>query len=55
MTWADVYFAGIIDYLNYLAKVDLTANFPNVKQVIDNVNANENIKNWVEKRPVTEV
>jgi len=55
MTWADVYLAGILDYLNYMTKTDLIANYPNLKQVVDKVLANENIKAWVEKRPVTDV
>jgi prostaglandin-H2 D-isomerase / glutathione transferase len=54
-TWADVYFAGILDYLNYLTKVDLLADYPNLKEVVDKVLANENIKAYIAKRPVTEV
>lgn len=54
-TWADIYFAGIIDYLNYLTKIDLLENFPGLRQVVENVLNNENIKNYIAKRPVTEV
>ena len=31
-TWADVYFAGILDYLNYLTKTNLLENFPNLQE-----------------------
>ncbi|XP_055705974.1 glutathione S-transferase [Phlebotomus papatasi] len=55
LTWADLYFAGILDYLNYMTKTDLTEKYPNLKAVVDNVLGIESIKAWVEKRPVTEV
>ncbi|XP_058456414.1 glutathione S-transferase [Malaya genurostris] len=54
-TWADVYFAGILDYLNYLTKTNLLENFPNLQEVVNNVLANENIQAYIAKRPVTEV
>lgn len=55
MTWADIYFAGIIDYLNYLTKIDLLENFPGLRQVCENVLSNDNIKAYIAQRPVTEV
>lgn len=55
LTWADVYFAGLIDYLNYMAKCDLTEKHPNLKGVLDTVNGIEQIKAWIEKRPGTDV
>ncbi|XP_021711349.1 glutathione S-transferase isoform X2 [Aedes aegypti] len=54
-TWADVYFAGILDYLNYLTKTDLLTNFPQLQEVVTKVLENENVKAYIEKRPVTEV
>ncbi|CRL03511.1 CLUMA_CG016454, isoform A [Clunio marinus] len=53
LTWVDVYFAGVIDYLNFMAKKDLLTNCPNLQKVVDNVLALEKIKKWVEKRPKT--
>lgn len=41
--------------MNYLTKIDLLENFPSLRQVVDNVLSNENIKNYIAKRPVTEV
>lgn len=38
-----------------MTKVDLTANHPNIKAVVDNVYALDTIKAWIAKRPVTEV
>lgn len=50
-----MYFVGILDYLNYMTKQDLTAKYPNLKKVVDNVLALESIKKWVAKRPVTDL
>lgn len=50
-TWADVYFAGITDYMNHISKQDLYAKHANLKKVIDNVLEIEGIKKWVAKRP----
>lgn len=55
LTWADVYFTGILDYLNYMAKVDLLEKHPNLKRLVDGVLALEPIKAWIEKRPQTDV
>lgn len=55
LTWVDIYFAGILDYLNYMAKCDLIEKHPNLKAVVDNVLALEPIKAWIEKRPQTDV
>jgi len=55
LTWADVYFAGVLDYLNYMAKTDLVENHPNLKKVVETVYALEPIKAWIEKRPQTDV
>ena len=50
-TWADFYFTGIKDYLNHMAKMDLTANHTNLKRVIKNVMTLEEIKEWLSTRP----
>lgn len=41
--------------MNYMTKKDLTADYPNLKQVVDKVLALESIKKWVAKRPQTEL
>lgn len=51
LTWADIYFTGVSDYLNYIAKMDLTEKHANLKKVQTNVLAIESIKKWVAKRP----
>lgn len=55
LTWADVYFAAILDYINYMAKVDLLEKYPGLRGLVDSVNELEPIKAWLEKRPVTDV
>jgi glutathione S-transferase len=53
-TWADLYFTALSDYMNFMAKQNLTANYPNLKKVTENVNAIDNIKKWIAKRPKTD-
>lgn len=53
-TWADVFFTGVVDYMSFMAKQDLTANHPNLKQVYTNTAAIPSIKKWIENRPKTE-
>lgn len=55
LTWADFYLAGIIDYLNYLAKQDLTAGHSSLRRVIDNVTSLDGVQNWINERPATEI
>jgi glutathione S-transferase len=50
-TWADVYFTGMSNYLSFMAQEDITANYPNLKKVVENTVATPGIKEWVEKRP----
>lgn len=55
LTWADMYFVAVLDYINYMTKQDITANYPNLKKVVDNVLAIESIKKWVAERPQTDL
>jgi prostaglandin-H2 D-isomerase / glutathione transferase len=55
LTWADFFFAGIIDYLNYLSKQDLTANFDNLRRVVENVTSLDGVQSWIDSRPSTEI
>nr|ACP27600.1 glutathione S-transferase [Chironomus tentans] len=55
LTWADLYFVAVLDYLNYMAKKDLTENRPNLNKVKETVLALDGIKNWVAKRPQTDL
>lgn len=55
LTWADMYFTAVLDYLNYMAKRNLTEGYPNLQKVVDNVLSLDAIKKWVENRPKTEL
>jgi len=55
LTWADFYFASVLDYMNYMAKFDLIAKYPNLKHVVDNVLKIDSIAKWIAKRPETEL
>lgn len=55
LTWADIYFAGILDYLNYMVKADLLEKHPNLNRCVKGVMELEQIKAWLEKRPQTDV
>lgn len=54
-TWADFYFAGVHEYMNYMAKKDLIEKHVNLRKVVDNVLAIDSIKNWIAKRPKTDM
>lgn len=51
LTWADVYFSGMLNYLNYMAGHDLTENYPNIRKIVENTHSTPGIKEWIEKRP----
>nr|CAH7731288.1 unnamed protein product [Callosobruchus chinensis] len=53
LTWADVYFTSIIDYLNALLDQDIIAKSPNLQAVKNKVWSIPNVKKWMDKRPQT--
>jgi prostaglandin-H2 D-isomerase / glutathione transferase len=55
LTWADFYFAAVLDYLNYMAKKNLIDGYSNLQKVVDNVLALDSIKAWIAKRPQTDL
>ncbi|XP_063977327.1 uncharacterized protein LOC135162608 [Diachasmimorpha longicaudata] len=54
LTLADIVFAGLLDYLNFMAKFNLIEKYENLKALNEKVLAVPQIKAWVDKRPVTE-
>lgn len=50
-----MFFVSLLDYMNVMAGQDITANHANLKAVVANVKANENIKKWLAKRPKSEI
>ncbi|KAI7815382.1 glutathione S-transferase [Rhyzopertha dominica] len=54
LTWADIYFAAVYDYFNYLAGCDILEEYDNLKALREKVLAIPAIKSWIEKRPESE-
>ncbi|KAF7271038.1 glutathione S-transferase-like [Rhynchophorus ferrugineus] len=51
LTWADLVFLGLLDYMEFMAKKDLLCKSPNLQRVKENVLSVPNIKKYIEKRP----
>lgn len=51
LSWGDVYFAAMVDYMNWMMKGNLIEDFENLKKVYENVMKIDGIKNYIEKRP----
>ena len=54
LTWVDLAFVALVDYLNYMARFDTTQKYPSLKALQKKVLALPKIKSWVEKRPKTD-
>ncbi|XP_018334295.1 glutathione S-transferase-like [Agrilus planipennis] len=55
LTWADVYFAGALDFINARAGVNIIEKYPNLQKVVDTVLTIPQIKKWVATRPKTDL
>lgn len=55
ITWADLFFIALLDYLNFMAKYDIIEKADNLKALREKVLAEPGIKSWVAKRPNTEM
>jgi len=51
LTWADLTFVGLLDYLNHMMKEDIVEKYTNLKQLQKKVEEIPAIKSWIEKRP----
>ncbi|XP_022173689.1 glutathione S-transferase-like [Myzus persicae] len=51
LSWADLYFVAIIDFLGYLAKVNLLEGRTKLQELKKNVSEIPEIKSWIIKRP----
>lgn len=51
LTWADLTFVSLLDYLNYMMKENIIENYDNLKQLKQKVEEIPAIKGWIEKRP----
>ncbi|KAF6208357.1 hypothetical protein GE061_016811 [Apolygus lucorum] len=55
LSWGDLYFIGISDYLNKMLGFDIFEKYENLRQVRDNVVGLPKIKEWIAKRPESEL
>lgn len=55
LTWADLTFVGMLDYLNYMMKENIIENYENLKQLKQKVEEVPAIKSWIEKRPPSDL
>lgn len=51
LSWADLFFVAVLDYLNFMAKINLLEGRPKLQTLKEQVLAVPQIKTWVEKRP----
>ncbi|XP_054285379.1 glutathione S-transferase-like [Macrosteles quadrilineatus] len=54
LSWADLYFAAILDYLSHIYGSDLTSGYPYLKALKDKVYTIPRIKTWIDRRPDTD-
>ncbi|XP_003703954.2 uncharacterized protein LOC100881165 [Megachile rotundata] len=51
LTWADLTFVALLDYLNFMMGHNIIEKYDNLKQLQEKVLAIPKIKSWVDKRP----
>jgi glutathione S-transferase len=51
LSWADLFFVAVLDYLNFMAKIDLLEGHPKLQALKEQVVGIPQIKSWIEKRP----
>ncbi|CAG9763047.1 unnamed protein product [Ceutorhynchus assimilis] len=51
LTWADLFFAAIVDFTTYIYGADFIAKYPNLVRVRSNVTSIPAIRAWIARRP----
>lgn len=46
ITWADIYFVGLLPYLENMAKQDITADWENLRGLKESIESNKGVKKW---------
>ncbi|KAG4070509.1 hypothetical protein HA402_005741 [Bradysia odoriphaga] len=55
LTWADLFFAAMLELFKIWAGADVLAKYPNLTKTAENVYNLDSIKDWMKRRPVTEM
>ncbi|XP_024891719.1 glutathione S-transferase-like, partial [Temnothorax curvispinosus] len=53
LTWADITFVALLDYLNHMINENIIEKYENLKQLQKKVEELPAIKSWIKKRPPT--
>jgi len=53
LSWADLFFVGVLDHLIYRLNIDLLKDRRNLQALREKVLAVPKIKSWIEKRPLS--
>ncbi|KAL0132503.1 hypothetical protein PUN28_000328 [Cardiocondyla obscurior] len=53
LSWADLTFVGLLDYLDHMMGESIIKKYENLKQLQKKVEEEPAIKSWIEKRPPT--
>ncbi|XP_011698249.1 PREDICTED: glutathione S-transferase-like, partial [Wasmannia auropunctata] len=51
LTWSDLTFVALLEYLNFMMKEDIVEKYENLKQLEKKVEEIPAIKSWIQKRP----
>ncbi|XP_037032093.1 glutathione S-transferase-like [Bradysia coprophila] len=55
LTWADLFFASLLELFKIWTGPDVLAKYPNLAKTAENVYNLDSIKDWIKRRPVTEM
>jgi len=53
LTWADITFVSLLEYLDFMMKENIIEKYENLKQLKKKVEEVPAIKKWIEKRPAS--
>ncbi|KAF5279386.1 hypothetical protein FQA39_LY05496 [Lamprigera yunnana] len=54
LTWVDFYFAGLLDYFQFMLEKNILEEYVNLKEVVNNVMTIPSVKEWIDQRPHSE-
>lgn len=55
LSWADFYFVSVGEYMSYIAGMDLFEPYPTLKALKEKIQSLPKIKEWIEKRPKSDM
>lgn len=55
LSWGDLYFVSVGEYMSFIAGVDLFEPYPTLKALKEKIQSFPKIKEWIEKRPQTDM